>query len=129
MRTPTPSLKRWSIWPSTAATPGSTTRITGQKDLVRLPGIVAAAFQHETSRAGDPHLHTHVLLPNRQARADGELVSLDGTSLVSRSQGRRHRLPSHPAPRTDALDRPGMGTRSIRTPAMADIAGSDTETI
>ena len=54
---------------------------TGRKDLVRLPGIVAAAFQHETSRAGDPHLHTHVIVPNRQARADGRLVSLDGTSL------------------------------------------------
>lgn len=54
---------------------------TGEKDLVRLPGIVAANFQHETSRAGDPHLHTHVLVSNRQARADGTLVSLDGTSL------------------------------------------------
>ncbi|OAN31245.1 MobF family relaxase [Mycolicibacterium iranicum] len=54
---------------------------TGQKDLVRLPGIVAATFQHETSRAGDPHLHTHAVVPNRQARADGKLVSLDGTSL------------------------------------------------
>jgi conjugative relaxase-like TrwC/TraI family protein len=54
---------------------------TGEKDLVRLPGIVAAGFQHETSRAGDPHLHTHVLVPNRQARADRRLVSLDGTSL------------------------------------------------
>ncbi|WP_301150591.1 MobF family relaxase [Mycobacterium simiae] len=55
--------------------------ITGEKDLIRLPGLVSAAYQHETSRAGDPHLHTHVLVPNRQARADGRLVSLDGTSL------------------------------------------------
>ncbi len=55
--------------------------ITGEKDLQRLPGVVAAAYQHETSRAGDPHLHTHVLVPNRQARSDGKLVSLDGTSL------------------------------------------------
>ncbi|SLH35782.1 MobF family relaxase [Mycobacteroides abscessus] len=54
---------------------------TGQKDLQRLPGFVAAAFQHETSRAGDPHLHTHVILPNRQLRADGSLVSYDSTSL------------------------------------------------
>lgn len=54
---------------------------TGEKDLVRLPGLVAIAYQHETSRAGDPHLHTHVIVPNRQARADGVLVSIDGTSL------------------------------------------------
>jgi conjugative relaxase-like TrwC/TraI family protein len=32
---------------------------TGEKDLVRLPGLVAIAYQHETSRCGDPHLHTH----------------------------------------------------------------------
>lgn len=55
--------------------------VTGDKDLVRLPGLVAIAYQHETSRAGDPHLHTHVIVPNRQARADGRLVSIDGTSL------------------------------------------------
>lgn len=54
---------------------------TGEKDLGRLPGLVAIAYQHETSRAGDPHLHTHVIVPNRQARADGRLVSIDGTSL------------------------------------------------
>ena len=54
---------------------------TGEKDLVRLPGLVAIAYQHETSRAGDPHLHTHVIVPNRQARDDGRLVSIDGTSL------------------------------------------------
>jgi conjugative relaxase-like TrwC/TraI family protein len=54
---------------------------TGEKDLVRLPGLAAIAYQHETSRCGDPHLHTHVIVPNRQARADGQLVSIDGTSL------------------------------------------------
>ena len=34
--------------------------ITGKKDLVRLPGLITVAYQHETSRAGDPHIHTHV---------------------------------------------------------------------
>ena len=54
---------------------------TGEKDLVHLPGLVAIAYQHETSRCGDPHLHTHVIVPNRPARADGQLVSIYGTSL------------------------------------------------
>jgi conjugative relaxase-like TrwC/TraI family protein len=54
---------------------------TGEKDLVRLPGLAAIAYQHESSRCGDPHLHTHVIVPNRQARADGVMVSIDGTSL------------------------------------------------
>jgi conjugative relaxase-like TrwC/TraI family protein len=54
---------------------------TGNKDLQRLPGLVGIAYQHETSRCGDPHLHTHVIVPNRQARADGSLVSIDSRSL------------------------------------------------
>ncbi len=55
--------------------------LTGTKDLQRLPGLVAIAYQHETSRCGDPHLHSHVIVPNRQARANGTLVSLDSKSL------------------------------------------------
>ena len=55
--------------------------VTGMKDLQRLRGLVAIAYQHETSRCGDPHLHTHVIVPNRQARDDGALVSLDSKSL------------------------------------------------
>jgi hypothetical protein len=55
--------------------------ITDYKDLQRLPGLVAMAYQHETSRCGDPHLHTHVILPSRQPRADGQLVSVDSKSL------------------------------------------------
>lgn len=55
--------------------------VTGRKDLQRLPGLVAAAYQHETSRAGDPHLHTHVIVPNKQPRADGKLAAVDTVSL------------------------------------------------
>ena len=55
--------------------------LTGTKDLERLPGLVAIAYQHETSRCRDRHLHTHVIVPNRQARADGTLVSIDSKSL------------------------------------------------
>jgi len=36
--------------------------LTGRKDLQRLPGLVGIAYQHETSRCGDPHLHTHVIV-------------------------------------------------------------------
>ncbi|AGB26838.1 TrwC relaxase (plasmid) [Mycobacterium sp. JS623] len=55
--------------------------ITDTKDLQRLPGLVGIAYQHETSRCGDPHLHTHVIVPNRQPRRDGRLVSIDSKSL------------------------------------------------
>ena len=55
--------------------------VTGTKDLVWLPGLITAAYQHETSRAGDPHLHTHVIVPNKQPRADGKLVAVDSDSF------------------------------------------------
>jgi conjugative relaxase-like TrwC/TraI family protein len=45
-------------------------------------GYVAAAFAHRTSRAGDPQLHTHVLVSAKvRASADGRWLSLDGREL------------------------------------------------
>lgn len=60
--------------------------VTGKKDLQRLPGLVAVAYQHETSRAGDPHLHTHVIVSNKQARADGKLGAIDSDQLWHESK-------------------------------------------
>lgn len=58
-----------------------TNKLTGKVELQKLPGMVGAAFQHETSRDGDPHLHVHLIVFNRQARADGKLVTIDSDSL------------------------------------------------
>jgi len=44
-------------------------------------GVVAAAFDHWDSRAGDPHLHTHVVVANRVQGLDGQWRSLDGATL------------------------------------------------
>jgi conjugative relaxase-like TrwC/TraI family protein len=45
-------------------------------------GFVSAAFRHRTSRAGDPHLHTHVLVANLVWCPDDERWSaLDARSL------------------------------------------------
>jgi conjugative relaxase-like TrwC/TraI family protein len=41
-------------------------------------GFVAAAFTHHTSRAGDPQLHSHVLVANKVLCGDGRWRSLDG---------------------------------------------------
>ena len=38
---------------------------------------IYAMFRHNTSRAGDPQLHIHVLLPNLGVRPDGKLVAID----------------------------------------------------
>ncbi|MDR2929891.1 MAG: relaxase domain-containing protein [Propionibacteriaceae bacterium] len=45
-------------------------------------GVVAAAFDHYDSRAGDPHLHTHVVVSNKVMRTGaGGWYALDGTPL------------------------------------------------
>jgi conjugative relaxase-like TrwC/TraI family protein len=45
-------------------------------------GVIAAAFDHWESRAGDPQLHTHVVIANRVQRiTDGAWVTLDSRSL------------------------------------------------
>ena len=46
-------------------------------------GFVAAAFQHRTSRAEDPHLHTHVIVANMaRSPSDGEWRALDGEAIL-----------------------------------------------
>jgi conjugative relaxase-like TrwC/TraI family protein len=46
-------------------------------------GFVAAAYQHRTSRAADPHLHTHVIVANMtQSPSDGEWRALDGEAIL-----------------------------------------------
>ncbi len=45
-------------------------------------GFVAAAFRHRTSRAQDPHLHTHVIVANLTRTADGEWRALDGEAIL-----------------------------------------------
>ncbi len=47
---------------------------------VRGDGFVAAAYRHRLSRAGDPQLHTHVVVAN-MTRAEGRWTALDGHGL------------------------------------------------
>ncbi len=44
-------------------------------------GLVAASFEHRTSRCGDPQLHTHALVVNKVRCADGRWRTLDATEL------------------------------------------------
>jgi conjugative relaxase-like TrwC/TraI family protein len=45
-------------------------------------GFVAAAFRHRTSRAQDPHLHTHVIVANLARSGDGRWRALDGETIL-----------------------------------------------
>ena len=48
---------------------------------VEVRGLVAAAFVHRTSRAGDPDLHTHVAVSNKVQTLDGRWRAIDGRVL------------------------------------------------
>jgi len=45
-------------------------RGAGGAEAVQVDGFVAAAFRHRSSRAGDPLLHTHVLVANQGQAVD-----------------------------------------------------------
>ena len=48
---------------------------------VRTRGMIAAGFDHYDTRAGDPGLHTHVVLANKVQGPDGAWRSLDGKTV------------------------------------------------
>ena len=58
-------------------------RGTGGTIRERASGFVAAAYQHRTSRAQDPHLHTHVIVANMAQRpSDLRWRALDGEAIL-----------------------------------------------
>jgi len=56
---------------------------TGHGGIQQVPvrGLVATAFTHRDSRAGDPDLHTHVAVANKVQTLDGRWLSIDGRVL------------------------------------------------
>jgi conjugative relaxase-like TrwC/TraI family protein len=55
-----------------------------QEDIA---GVVAAVFDHWDSRAGDPQLHTHVVVMNRVQTSDGLWRTLDSRGLFRSTVG------------------------------------------
>lgn len=53
----------------------------GGVQQVDVTGLVATAFTHRDSRAGDPDLHTHVAIANKVRTRDGRWLSIDGRVL------------------------------------------------
>ena len=48
-------------------------------------GVLAAAFDHRTSRTGDPQLHTHVAVLAMAKTGDGQVLALDGRAVYGLS--------------------------------------------
>lgn len=49
-------------------------------------GFIGAGFRHRTSRAGDPQLHTHVLVANMTRGPDGRWTALDARRLYTHAR-------------------------------------------
>ncbi len=86
---------------------------------VEVRGLVAAAFTHRDSRAGDPDLHTHVAVANKVQTLDGRWLAIDARVLfkanVAASELYKTALEAHCAqlglrftehPNADARKRP-----------------------
>src|ERR1035441_6020091 len=58
-------------------------RGAGGQQLIEAHGFIGAAFRHRTSRAGDPQLHTHVVVPNLVQGADDRWSAPDGRHLYA----------------------------------------------
>jgi conjugative relaxase-like TrwC/TraI family protein len=58
----------------------------GGATVIEGSGFIAAAFRHRTSRAGDPQLHTHVLIANLVEAHDGRWSALDGRGIYQHAK-------------------------------------------
>jgi conjugative relaxase-like TrwC/TraI family protein len=60
----------------------ATTRV-GHGGVASMPvrGVIAAGFDHYDTRAGDPQLHTHVVVSNKVQGVDGKWRTLDSRTL------------------------------------------------
>lgn len=55
----------------------------GERWLLPVDGAIGAAFLHSSSRTGDPHLHSHVVVPNLVHGRDGRWTVADGRGLFA----------------------------------------------
>jgi conjugative relaxase-like TrwC/TraI family protein len=62
---------------------------SGKNGVVQeeIRGVVGAAFDHWDSRAGDPQLHTHVVVMNRAQSEDGAWRTLDSRGMFRATVG------------------------------------------
>jgi len=62
----------------------------GTDRLKAVGGLLGIAFEHRSSRAGDPHSHTHVLVQNATLGPDGRWTALDSDRLYAHLMAADH---------------------------------------
>src|SRR3954470_16592789 len=90
-------------------------------------GFAAAVFDHRTSRAGDPQLHTHALVLNKVQCADGEWRTIDGHEIYAhkKSAGALYQA----ALRNELTRTLGVSWTAVSKDGQAEIAGVPTALI
>ncbi len=83
-------------------------------------GFLAAGFRHRTSRAGDPQLHTHVLVANMTRGSDGRWSALDARRLYVHAKTGGYLYQAHL--RSELTRRLGVEWSPIHR-GVADVAG------
>ncbi len=94
----------------------------GHDGLVVEPsaGLVGAGFRHRSSRAGDPQLHTHVLVANVGRGEDGRWSALDARALFT--HGKTASLLYQAALRAELTRSLGVAWGPV-TKGIAEVAG------
>jgi conjugative relaxase-like TrwC/TraI family protein len=92
----------------------------GGHTSIATSGFVAAAFRHRTSRAGDPQLHTHVLIANLVEGTDGRWSALDGRGVYQ--HGKTAGYLYEASLRAHLTERLGVRWTAVRN-GVADIDG------
>ncbi|MDX1659834.1 MAG: MobF family relaxase, partial [Nitriliruptorales bacterium] len=104
-----------------------TRRGAGGTERVEVDGLIAAAFPHRTSRAGDPLLHTHVLAANlARTSDDGKWRTLESRRIYlhAKTAGVLYQAQL----RHELTERLGVGWGPVHN-GYADIDGIDRELI
>jgi conjugative relaxase-like TrwC/TraI family protein len=88
---------------------------------VATAGMAAAVFDHRTSRAGDPQLHTHALVLNKLRCPDGQWRTIDGHEIYAhkKSAGVLYQA----ALRSELTRRLGVSWTEVSTDGQAEIRG------
>ncbi len=96
-------------------------RGTDGTEQVGSAGLAAAVFDHRSSRAGDPQLHTHALVLNKVQCSDGRWRTLDATELFHHKKSAGMIYQS--ALRNEMHERLGVTFLEVNENGQADIAG------
>ena len=104
---------------------GLSRRGTNGVEQIATQGLAAACFDHRTSRAGDPQLHTHALVLNKVRCVDGVWRTLDGTEVFEhkKSAGMIYQT----ALRNEIRQRLGVQFAEVNDNGQAEIRGVPVE--